>query len=159
MLEDHRKAFATLKNALANATLLHHFTENSPPSLITDASDTAMGAALNGITDNRSRTIGFFSRQLTAVERNYSTFDEEFLAIFAATIKFKHLIERRHTVVFTDHKPITSSLQRSENNTNKPRQSRQFSLLAEYIDDIQLISGSTNVVADCLSRPPIDDTS
>ena len=171
MLEDHRKAFSTLKTALANATLLHHLTENSTLSLTTDASDSAMGAALHEITDNSSRPIAFFSLRLTAaernystfdkelLERNYSTFDKELLAIFAATLKFKHLIEGRHTVVFTDHKPITSSFQRSQNNTNNPRQSRQFSLLAEYIEEIQHISGSTNVVADCLSRPPTDDTS
>ena len=84
---------------------------------------------------------------------------KELLAIFAATLKFKHLIEGRHTVVFTDNKPITCSFQRSQTNTNNPRQSRQFSLLAEYIDELQHISGSTNVVADCLSRPPTDDTS
>ena len=51
------------------------------------------------------------------------------------------------------------SFQRSQNNTNNPRQSRQFCLLAEYIDEIQHISESTNVVADCFSRPPTDDTS
>ena len=159
MLEDHRKAFSTLKTALANATLLHHLTENSTLSITTDASDAAIGAALHEITDNSSHPIAFFSRRLTAAERNYSTFDEELLSIFAATLKFKHLIGGRYTVVFTDHKPITSSFQRSQNNTNIPQQSRQFSLLAEYIDEIQHISGSTNVVADCFSRPPTDDTS
>ena len=153
-LEEHCKAFATLKSAIANATLLHHLAGNSTLSLTTDASDTAIGAVLHEVTDNDSRPIAFFSRRLTAAERNYSTFDKELLAIFAATIKFKHLIEGHHTIVFTDHKPITSSFHRSHNNNNNPRQSRQFSLLAEYIDDIQHISGSTNIVADCLSRPP-----
>ena len=32
MLEGHRKAFTTLKNALANATFLHHLTENTIPN-------------------------------------------------------------------------------------------------------------------------------
>ena len=159
MLEDHCKAFSTLKTQLANATLLHHLTENSTVPHTTNASDSAMGTALHEITDNSSRPIAFFFRRFTAAERNYSTFDKELLAIFAATLKFKHLIEGRHTVVFTDHKPITCSFQRSQTNTNNPRQSRQFSLLAEYIDEIQHISGSTNVVADCLSRPSTDNTS
>ena len=86
MLEDHCKAFSTLKTALANATLLHHLTENSTLSLTTDVSDSAMGAALHEITDNSSRPIAFFSCRLTAAERNYSTFDKELLAIFAATL-------------------------------------------------------------------------
>ena len=78
MFEDHRKAFATLKTSLANATL-HHLTENSKLFLTADASDTAMGAALHEITDNSSRTIAFFSRRLTAAERKYSAFDNEFV--------------------------------------------------------------------------------
>ena len=161
MLEDHQKAFSTLKTALANATLLHHLTENSTHSLslATDASDSTMAAALHEITDHSSRPIAFFSRRLTAAKRNYCTFDKELLAIFAATLKFKHLIEGRYTVVFTDHKPITCCFQRSQTYTNNPRQSRHFSLLAENIDEIQHISESTNVVADCLPRPPTDDTS
>ena len=109
MLEDHRKASATLKTALANATLLHHLTENSTLSLTTGASDTSVGAALHEVTDNNSCPIAFFSRRLTAAERNYSTFDKDLLAIFAATLKFKHLIERHNTIAFTDHKPITCS--------------------------------------------------
>ena len=111
------------------------------------------------MTDNSSRPIAFFSREITAAERSYSTFDKELLAIFAATLKFKHLIGGRHANVFTDHKPITCSFQRIQSNTNNPPQSRQFSLIAEYFDEIQHILGSTNVLANCLSRPPTDDTS
>ena len=118
-----------------------------------------MGATVHEVTYNSSRPIAFFSRRLTTIKRNSRTFDKELLAIFAATLKFKFLIEGRHTVVFTDHKPITCSFKRSKNKTNNPRQSRHISLLAKYIDEIQQISGSTNVVADCLSRPPTEDTS
>ena len=68
-------------------------------------------------------------------------------------------MEGRHTDNFTDHTTITSSFQRSQNNTYNPRQSRQFSLVAEYTVEIQHTSGSTNVVADCISRTPFDDIS
>ena len=118
----------------------------------------AMGADLHKTTHSSSRSIALVFRRLTPAEKNYSPFDKELLAFFAATTKFKHLIERRLTVVFTDHKPITSSFKRSQNNTNNPRQSRQFSLLSEYIDETQHYSGSTNAKADYLSRPPTDDT-
>ena len=107
-LEEYRKAFGTLETALSNAKLLHHLIENSTLSLTTIASDLAMGAALHEITDNSSRPIAFFSRRLTAAEGNYSTFDKLLLASFAALLKFKHLTARRCTVVFTDHKSITS---------------------------------------------------
>ena len=61
MLEDHRKAFSTLKTALANATLLHHLTENSTLSLTTDASDSAMGAALHEIRQQQPPYCIFLS--------------------------------------------------------------------------------------------------
>ena len=114
--------------------------------------------ALHEVTDNSNCPIAFFSHRTTAADKNYSTFDRELLAIFSAALKFKHLIEGRHTVVFTERRPITCSLQGSQNNTNDPRRSREFSLLAEYLDETQHISGSTNIVADCLSRPPTHDT-
>ena len=52
MFVDHRKAFATLKTAPANATL-HHLTENSTLSLTTDASDTAVGATIHEVTQQQ----------------------------------------------------------------------------------------------------------
>ena len=64
MLKDHRKAFATLKTALASVTF-HHLTENATVSLTTDASDTATGAALHEKTEKSSRPFAFFA------ERNY----------------------------------------------------------------------------------------
>ena len=60
-LEDFRKAFVTLKTALADATILHNLTEILTLSLTTNTTDTAMGAALHEITANNSRPIAFFS--------------------------------------------------------------------------------------------------
>ena len=140
-------------------SLRHHLTENSTLSFTTGASDTAMGVALHAETDYSSRPVEFSSRRLTAARRSYSTFVRELLAIFAVTVKMKHLIEGRPTVVFTDHKPITSSFNRSKNNINNPRQFSTIFPTRKFIDEIQHISGSTNVVTDCLSRPPTYDTS
>ena len=93
----------------------------------------------------------FFSRKLSVAERNYSVFDKELLAIFAATQKFRRFIEGRYCVVFTDHKPIVASFRKTTDHS--PRQSRQFSFLLEFIDNIVHIAGDSNVVAVCLSRP------
>ena len=88
------------------------------------------------------KPFGFFKRHL--IRTRDSTFEKELLAIFAATTKFKHLIKRHHTVVFSDRKPMTSL------SSPKPEQHQQHSTvskispLAEYNGDIQHISRSTN---------------
>ena len=129
-------------------------------SLTTDASETAVGAALHEVSSSdKNRPLAFFSRRLRQAERNYSIFDKEMLAIYAATVKFRYLIEGRKTVVFTDHRPIACTFGRiSASNNHSPRQARQLSFIAEYIDEIHHLSGSENIVADCLSRPPSDDS-
>ena len=81
------------------------------------------------------------------------------LAIYAATVKFLYLIEGRKTVVFTDHKPIACTFRRIiASNNHSPRHARQISFIAENIDEIQHLSGSENIFADCLSRPSSVDT-
>ena len=118
----------------------------------------AIGGVLHEVSlDQISRPIGFFSRRLSPAERNYSVFDRELLAIYAATIKFRHLIEGKYCVVFTDQKPIISSFTKSSGHS--PRQTRQLSFLSEFIDDIQHLSGCDNVVADTLSRPSVGSVS
>jgi cleavage and polyadenylation specificity factor subunit 1 len=149
--EEHCVAFQELKKALSEAVLLYHISDSGTLTLTTDASDLAIGAVLHDVTESNNRPIAFFSRKLSETERNYSVFDKELLSIYAATIKFKHIIEGRQCVVFTDHKPIVSAFKK--NSAHSPRQTRQLSLLAEYIDDVHHIAGCENVVADALSRP------
>ena len=118
-------------------------------TLTTDATDKAIGGVLHdNRTDGTNVPLAVFSRKLSVAERNYSAFDKKPFAIFAATQKFQRLIEGRYCVVFTDHKPIIASFRKTTNHS--PRQSRQFSFLSEFIDDVVHIAGDSNVVADCL---------
>ena len=154
------ESFCKLKQALSKSVLLHYLSPDTTLSLTTDASETAIGAALHEVSSSdKNRPLAFFSRRLSQAERNYSTFDKELLAIYAATVKFCYLIEGRKTVVFTDHKPIDCTFRRtSASNNHSPRRARQISFIAESIDEIHHLSGSENIVADCLSRPPSVDT-
>ena len=148
----HDESLQSMKTNLSNSVLLHHMSDGGTLSLTTDASDKAIGGVLHDIRpDGTSVPLAFFSRKLSPAERNYSVFDKELLAIYAATLKFRQCIEGRHCVVFTDHKPIVAAF--LKNTDHSPRQSRQLSLLSEYIDEIQHISGVENIVADTLSRP------
>ena len=51
------------------------------------------------------------------------------LTIYASKIKFKYLIERRRTVVFSDNKPITSAFVKQHGSSHSPHQMRLLSQL------------------------------
>ena len=66
-------AFSDIKNALANASLLVHPTPDAPTSVMTDASDVAVGAVLQQYVDGKWCPIAFFSKALKPAEKRYST--------------------------------------------------------------------------------------
>ncbi|XP_026476414.1 uncharacterized protein LOC113382069 [Ctenocephalides felis] len=144
-------AFSQLKEALANATLLHFPSSIANINLITDASTTAIGATLEQELNGAWHPIGFFSRKLSSTEQRYSTYDRELLAIFASIKFFEHLLEGRHFCIKTDHKPITYVFQQKLEKASD-RQRRQLEYISQYSTDIVYMKGDQNVVADALSR-------
>lgn len=155
-----REAFVLTKKALANAALLHHPSQDSHLVLTTDASNNAIGAALNEAVRVEGheppaagtlRPLAFFSRKLSAKEGQASAFDRELLAAFSAVRHFRHWLEGRNFTLLTDHKPLTFSLARTGDKYT-PRQLRQLDYISQFTSDIRHIKGLDNVVADALSR-------
>ena len=72
-IEDSTTAFTSIKYALANASLLFHPTLDTPTSVITDASDVAVGALLQQYVNGQWCSLSFFSRALKPAETKYST--------------------------------------------------------------------------------------
>ena len=77
--------------------------------LVTDASSTAIGAALHQKINEDYYTIAFFSKKLTKTQQVYSTYDRELLAAYLAVNNFKPLIEGQDVVLCTDHKPLVTA--------------------------------------------------
>lgn len=75
-------AFETIKKQLAEVTTLAHQKPNAPLSLVTDASDGAVGAVLQQFTDSGWQPLSFFSKQMTPTETRYSTFGRELLICY-----------------------------------------------------------------------------
>ena len=146
-------AFDDIKFKLDNVTKLAHPLPNADQyQLVTDSSNYAVGAALHQLVDGTPTPIGFFSKKLSQAQQKYSVFDRELLAAYLAVIHFRHQIEGRNVLLFTDHKPLCSAF-KSTTPSKSDRQQRHFTVLTEYISDIDYIKGSHNIVADCLSRP------
>lgn len=146
------EAFAACKGGLCQAAMLAHPQCNAKLALVTDASDTAIGAALQQYTGDKAwQPLAFFSRRLSPSQQKYSPYDRELLAIYESIKYFRHMVEAREFVIYTDHKPITFAFHNRKENCS-PRQFRHLDLIAQFTTDIRHISGKKNVVADTLSR-------
>jgi len=153
--EQCRDAFTKVKQAVANAALLAHPDHTADISLVTDASDLAVGAVVQQKTPEGDwEPLGFFSKKLSEAQTKYSAFDRELLAIYLGIKHFRHLLEGREFVIFTDHKPLTSAI--SSKTEKSPRQARHLDYISQFSTNIQHIKGKDNIVADNLSRPGID---
>ncbi len=149
--DESLSAFNKTKEALAEATLLNHPKPNAPTCLMTDASDTAVGAALQQFMNNSWQPIAFFSKKLKPAETRYSTFDRELLAIYLSIKHFRHFLEGRPFHVLTDHKPLTFALN-ARPNRHSPRQARHLDFIAQFTSDLRHVKGTANIPADTLSR-------
>jgi len=137
---------------LSQAALLVHPTRNAKLRLVTDASDTDIGAALEQKIRNSSwQPHAFFSRKFYPQQIRYSAYDRELTAIFESIIYFRHILETSEFEIYTDHKPITFAFKQRLDKAS-PRQIRQLDFISQYSTNIIHISGWDNVIADALSR-------
>ena len=110
-------AFSDMKEALAKAALLAHPKPDAFTSIITDASDIAVGAILQQRIENSWCPIAYLSRKLKPSERHYSTFDRELLAVYLAIKHFSHFVEGRifHILIINRLGPIDAKLRHIRN--------------------------------------------
>ena len=100
-------AFERVKSALAHLAILSFPNRGLETILVCDASDVAVGSALNQVIDGELRLIVFFSKTLTKTQKNYSVFDRELLSIFLAVKHFSYFLEDRSFLhIETDHLPL-----------------------------------------------------
>ena len=145
------QAFERCKQLLVNATTLAHPKADAPVTLHTDASLVAIGGVVSQLVNGDLQPLGFFSKKLSDSERNYDTFDRELLAIYRFIRYFKHFLEGRLFVCYTDHKPLVTAPFKSQDDAHDTRK-RRLDFVCQHTTDIRHVSGSDNVVADCLSR-------
>ena len=148
-------SFIAVKQQVADTTMLAFPVLNAPTQLVTDASDTAVGAVVQQMVAGVTKPVAFFSKSLTSVQKKWCTFNRELLAIFRAVKHFKYFLDGRPFTICTDHKPLTFMFTSNMSNATA-RQSRHMNYILNFTSNIQYIQGEQNVTADCLSRPTED---
>lgn len=146
------EAFRKCKESLKSAATLFYPLPDTDLALMTDASNTCVGAVLQQKVNKVWQPLGYFSRKLSETETKYSTYDRELLAVFLAIRHFKSLLEGRVLTIFTDHKPLTYAFTKIGTDKESPRRIRHLSYISEFTTDIRHITGKQNIVADALSR-------
>lgn len=146
-------AFESAKEALSKVATLSHLSDDPNAVLIlrTDASQSAIGAELQQAVNGEARPLSFFSQKLQPAQTRYSTFGRELLAIYMAIKHFRHILEGRRFIVYTDHKPLTFALA-TRCDKFSPRETRHLDFISQFTSDIRYIKGSSNLIADALSR-------
>lgn len=129
--EDPEQAFEEFKTALVNIILLAHPDEKCRIVLCMFASSTAMSVALHQIRNNEIKPLAFFSRKFLANEMKYPTYDSELLVMYAGVYYFRKQLEGRIFTIYTDHKPLSTALEKRGNN-DIPCRAHQLDYIAQF---------------------------
>lgn len=104
-----------------------------------------VGAVLHQDYKDIKQPLASFSIKLNIVQRKYSAFSRELLAIYVSVRHFRHLLGSRGFIIFTDHKPLIYALHSKPDKYN-PRDIRQLDYIAQFTSDIQHIQGNDNML-------------
>lgn len=117
---EHTQAFEDLKAALTAALVLLPYYPTAQSVLITDASKYALGATLMQMINRELRPITFYSSKFIAAKINYSTREQELLAIRDSLKCWRHYLAGMPIEVHTDHESL-KYIQTQPTKTLSPR--------------------------------------
>ncbi|GFU92945.1 retrovirus-related Pol polyprotein from transposon 17.6 [Trichonephila clavipes] len=142
-------SFDQIKRTLTEEPILQIPNFSEQFNLFTNASGVGIGAVLQ----QNQKPIAFASRTLNKAERNYTVTERECLAVIWALNKFKTYFGPLPVKVITDHAALT----KLTNGKNLSSRMIRWALkLSEFNIEWEHRPGVQNVVADLLSRNPVD---
>ena len=156
--DEARKAFEMLKEKLITAPVVAYPSMNKEFILTTDAATGdatnpgGLGAVLTQIDDQGvERVVRYGSRSLRDHEKNYGAYLLEMAAACWGIEHFHTYLYGRKFVLQTDHKPLEKLSTRHNKTLNNLQEK-----MIDYNFVMQYKKGVDNVVADTLSRNPVE---
>lgn len=151
---EEQMEFEKLKKTISELTTLQYFDVNKEVVMECHASSEGIGVMLY----QEEKPIACASRTLSNAEKNgYAMIEKEMAAIVFGCLRFHQMLIGNRTTVKTDHKPLIDIY-------NKPliaapkRLQMMMMVLQRYDLKFQFVKGKENIVADALSRAPVEST-
>ncbi|GFV00319.1 retrovirus-related Pol polyprotein from transposon 17.6 [Trichonephila clavipes] len=74
------------------------------------------------------------------------TYDRELLAMYISVKRFRHMLEGRDFIIYTDQKPLMYAFMQNPDKCS-PRQWRHLDFISQFSTDVRHINGTRNAVA------------
>ena len=154
-----QKAFDEVKQAIATSGTLAYYDSSLPTTVSSDASSYGIGGTIMQEHDGILKPVAFVSRTMTDAEKRYSQIEKELLAIVWTCEKFsRYLIGIDKFRIITDHKPLVPIINDKDLDVVPARCVRLLIRYMRFSGIAEHAPGKSMVIADLLSRKPLDDT-
>ena len=144
--EEHQKSFENAKNMISREAMLAYPDFSKEFHVYADASDYQLG----GVIMQENKPLAFYTRKLNTAQSKYPTGEQELLSIVETLKNFEGILLGQKVIVHTDHLNLLYKKLASN------RLIRWRMMLEEYGPTFVHVEGTKNVVADALSRLPIE---
>ena len=151
-MNEAQESFNNLKKILISQPIIQPFDPYKPKRLECDASDYAIGAVLHQKDETGWHPVAYYSKKLSKFERNQAIYEKELLAIIRAFEIWHHYLHGSHFTVLTDQRALSWLLNQQK---IQGKLARYLNILSNFDFEIEYRKGSLNIIADALSRPPI----
>ena len=148
----HEQAFKNVKERICSEATLAYYSPKDKTTVQVDASGLGLGATLlqNG------KPIAFASKTLSPAEKRYANIEREMLAVVFGCERFHNYVYGTRFTIQSDHKPL-EMISRKNLYAAPTRLQRMLLRVQQYDFDITYLPGKDVLLADALSRQPLDD--
>ena len=151
-----QEAFQRAKDLMISPPVLSLPDPTGRLILYTDTSRKATGSALWQIQNGEPRLVGYASKSLPEACQNYSVTELELKGLLTGCMQWKYVIGRREFDAVVDHQACVYIMKAKTEPPTK-RIMRLIEALLEFNFKLSYVKGKDLVVADYLSRHPVDD--
>ena len=150
--EVQQRAFEDIKKAIANTPILAYYDLEKPVTIQTDMPDVGVGAVLL----QNWKPVSYASKVWNDYEKNYAPIEKEMRAVVFGLHKFSDYCDERHITIESDHKPLEAISNKPLSEVPK-RLLRMVLSIKKFDYKITYKKGSDIIIADALSRAPVED--
>lgn len=154
--KDENTAFSEIKSRLVSRPVLALYDRNLDTQLHTDASKVGIAGILLQRNDDLWRPVAYYSRQTTADEQKYHSFELETLAVIASLNRFRVYLLGLSFKIITDCHSLRTTLTKKD---LVPRIARWWIQLQEFDCEFEFRPGQRMSHVDALSRGPVETQS